>query len=133
MPVTCGSSCSTRRPRRRCAAAANELIGRNNQELLPPAEAEFYDAIDREVLHSGEMRVSEAPFFTQALGERIMRTTTIVLSEDGAPRFLIGISDDVTDCRANEARIAHLAHHDALTDLPNRVLFCQGSRRSSPA
>ena len=25
--------------------------------------------------------------------------------------------------RAAEARIAHLAHHDALTDLPNRVLF----------
>jgi diguanylate cyclase (GGDEF)-like protein len=31
--------------------------------------------------------------------------------------------EETTDRRAAEARIAHLAHHDALTSLPNRVLF----------
>ena len=31
--------------------------------------------------------------------------------------------EDVTDRRLAEARIAHLAQYDALTDLPNRVLF----------
>ncbi|MCJ2081164.1 putative bifunctional diguanylate cyclase/phosphodiesterase [Methylobacterium sp. J-090] len=30
---------------------------------------------------------------------------------------------DVTERRRAEARIAHMAHYDALTDLPNRVLF----------
>ena len=30
---------------------------------------------------------------------------------------------DVTDIRRIEARIKHLAHHDALTDLPNRLLL----------
>jgi diguanylate cyclase (GGDEF)-like protein len=31
--------------------------------------------------------------------------------------------EDITEHRKAEARIAHLAHHDALTNLPNRVLF----------
>lgn len=31
--------------------------------------------------------------------------------------------EDITDRREAEARMVHLAHHDALTDLPNRVLF----------
>ena len=31
--------------------------------------------------------------------------------------------EDITERRAAEAKIAHLAHHDALTGLPNRVLF----------
>lgn len=30
---------------------------------------------------------------------------------------------DVTEQRRNQALIAHMAHHDALTDLPNRLLF----------
>jgi len=30
---------------------------------------------------------------------------------------------DVTDRKQAEARIAYMAHHDALTDLPNRILF----------
>lgn len=30
---------------------------------------------------------------------------------------------DVTERRRDQALIAHMAHHDALTDLPNRVLF----------
>jgi len=32
-------------------------------------------------------------------------------------------AEDITERRRSEARIAHLAHYDALTDLPNRTLF----------
>jgi diguanylate cyclase (GGDEF)-like protein len=31
--------------------------------------------------------------------------------------------EDISDRRRSEARIAHMARHDALTDLPNRILF----------
>ena len=33
--------------------------------------------------------------------------------------------DDVTEARRNEEKISHLARYDALTDLPNRVLFSE--------
>ncbi|HWL03970.1 MAG TPA: EAL domain-containing protein [Xanthobacteraceae bacterium] len=39
-----------------------------------------------------------------------------------SPAILAAVFD-VTDRRQAEARIAHMAHHDALTGLPNRVLF----------
>ena len=45
-----------------------------------------------------------------------------VLMVDGLPAILAAVID-VTERRKAEARIAHMAHHDALTDLPNRVLF----------
>jgi diguanylate cyclase (GGDEF)-like protein len=35
----------------------------------------------------------------------------------------VATHEDITQRRQVEARIAHLAHHDALTDLPNRVLL----------
>jgi diguanylate cyclase (GGDEF)-like protein len=41
----------------------------------------------------------------------------------GEPRYIINVVDDVTERRLANERIAHLAHYDALTDLPNRVLF----------
>src|SRR6185503_18739334 len=35
----------------------------------------------------------------------------------------VAIHEDITDRRAAELKIAHMAHFDALTDLPNRVRF----------
>ncbi|TDG04025.1 diguanylate cyclase, partial [Paracraurococcus ruber] len=42
---------------------------------------------------------------------------------DGRALRMSGVTQDVTAKRLAEARIAHLAHHDTLTGLPNRVLF----------
>ena len=36
---------------------------------------------------------------------------------------LVSTTEDITDLRRSEAKIAHMAQHDALTGLPNRVLL----------
>ncbi len=41
----------------------------------------------------------------------------------GQPLESIGVAIDVTERGEAEARIAHMAHHDPLTELPNRTLF----------
>jgi diguanylate cyclase (GGDEF)-like protein len=48
-----------------------------------------------------------------------------VLDEGGEPQYLIKTHEDVTDRRQTESRMAHMAYHDGLTDLPNRASFLQ--------
>ena len=48
-----------------------------------------------------------------------------VLNEAGEPQYLIKTHEDVTDRRQTESRMAHMAYHDGLTDLPNRAAFLQ--------
>jgi diguanylate cyclase (GGDEF)-like protein/PAS domain S-box-containing protein len=57
-------------------------------------------------------------------GTRITVSTGVVIrNDDGQPRYLLNVVQDVTERKRAEAQIEHLAHHDPLTDLPNRAAF----------
>jgi diguanylate cyclase (GGDEF)-like protein len=49
----------------------------------------------------------------------------VFVVRDGAGRFVrrAGVMQDVTERKAQEARIEHLAYHDSLTGLPNRTML----------
>ncbi|WP_265943879.1 EAL domain-containing protein [Dechloromonas sp. A34] len=46
-----------------------------------------------------------------------------VRDEQGGVSHYIGVFTDISERKQNEARIHHLAHHDVLTGLPNRLLL----------
>jgi PAS domain S-box-containing protein len=81
-----------------------ELIGRNDYDFFEKAEADFFTAKDREVLAGGAaVDIPDEPVHTRHRGVRLLHTKKIpILDERGAPRYLLGISEDITDRRAAE-------------------------------
>jgi GGDEF domain-containing protein len=47
----------------------------------------------------------------------------VIRGPNGEPQYLMGVVEDLTEQKRAEAKIAHMARHDSLTDLPNRMLL----------
>jgi diguanylate cyclase (GGDEF)-like protein len=61
---------------------------------------------------------------TPAGDARVVTTTRLpVANGEGTPRYIISVLHDVTQRKRDEARITYMAHHDSMTDLPNRTSF----------
>ncbi len=64
-------------------------------------------------------------------GARVFDVVKIPLfNADGSRRGLVLVGRDVTERKLAAARIHHLAHHDSLTGLPNRILFQERLRQA---
>ncbi|HKQ25563.1 MAG TPA: CHASE3 domain-containing protein [Burkholderiales bacterium] len=87
----------------------NELLGKNDHELFPVEQADFFRAKDREVLASyGTMDIGEEQL-TTLQGVRILHTRKIALRDiQGQPRYLLGISEDITERKRVEKQIQAL-------------------------
>jgi diguanylate cyclase (GGDEF)-like protein/PAS domain S-box-containing protein len=101
------------------------IIGKAPSDIYPPEHAQWIAARDAEVLRSGGALLSdEVPVQTVRNGVRMVNTRRMTIAgPDGQPEYLLVVNEDVTERKHAEARIAHMAHHDALTGLPNRVRF----------
>jgi PAS domain S-box-containing protein len=86
--------------------AREDLLGKTDHDFFPQAQADFFTARDREVLDSGALVAVEEPIET-AHGPRQLFTKKIpIFDDDGAPRFLLGVSEDITERKAREAALA---------------------------
>jgi len=102
-----------------------DIIGKTAADFFPKASADVIAFDDERTLHSDSgVFLDEHPWQTRGLGKRFITSKRICIREEsGEARYIINVIDDVTDRRRADEKIAHLAHYDALTDLPNRVLF----------
>jgi diguanylate cyclase (GGDEF)-like protein/PAS domain S-box-containing protein len=108
----------------------DEIIGKTAPDLFPQHSAAIINADDDKTLQSGVLFKDEHLWDSQALGKRYITSTRIGIRDNaGEIRYIINVVNDVTERRRAHEKIAHLAHYDPLTDLPNRVLFRQQMER----
>jgi diguanylate cyclase (GGDEF)-like protein/PAS domain S-box-containing protein len=101
------------------------IVGRTAYDIFPKASADIVTADDEKALQSTEGLFKDEHLWTsQAMGNRYITSKRIgIRNQAGEPSYVINVVEDVTERRRAAEKIAHLAHYDALTDLPNRVLF----------
>ena len=102
-----------------------EMVGKRADEIFSKQTAVFVDNSDREVAASGALHAAEEqPFETPHNGVRLFNTKKLLVrGADSEAQYLLSLSEDVTDRKRAHDRIAHMALHDTLTDLPNRAAF----------
>jgi len=103
----------------------DDVIGKTDFDLFAEDEAAFSVARDLEILGGRqEQTFDEEAVQTRHSGLRLIATRRLAIPGDGGqPQYLLGVAEDITDRKKDQERIAHLAHYDALTDLPNRATF----------
>jgi PAS domain S-box-containing protein len=84
-----------------------DVLGRSDYDFFSKEQADFFTAVDREVLASDEVReIGEEPIRTRDGDTRYLKTSKIVLRDaSGAPTHVLGVSIDITERKESEEHV----------------------------
>lgn len=103
---------------------AQETIGRNPSMLQSGRHDKvFYEEMWRHIIEKG---VWQGEIWNRRKNGEIFpewQTITSVKNEAGEISNFVSVFSDITEVKHAQEKLERLAHFDALTDLPNRVLF----------
>ena len=101
------------------------IMHKRPHECMSAELSDYFNSLADIALRSEGIHTREQLLLT-AGGERVLHTrATTISGKDMRQNYVMLIVEDVTDQREADARIRHMAHHDNLTSLPNRILFRQ--------
>ncbi|HXU94610.1 MAG TPA: diguanylate cyclase [Gallionella sp.] len=104
-----------------------EILGRSVNVLMPDPTRSAHDNHMKRYLETGETKIMGVSGREVAAvrknGTQFPMEVSISEMVLGGQKYFVGIVRDITERKQAEQKIAHLAHYDYLTDLPNRALF----------
>lgn len=104
--------------------AAAEVIGQDPRMLYSPRQDDgSYDRMWDAVMDTGHWKGETVNQHKNGQSYPVWFGISAVRDKHGHLTHYVGILSDISEIKANEARIEYLAHHDPLTGLPNRVLL----------
>jgi diguanylate cyclase (GGDEF)-like protein/PAS domain S-box-containing protein len=101
-----------------------DLVGTDAFAEIHPDDRERVKQIFQDTVKTGIGHPTEFRFVLADGSIRHMESRGgVMLDANGRVARVVVVSRDITDRKAAEQRVQYLAHHDALTDLPNRNLM----------
>lgn len=87
------------------------FLGKTDYDFYPKEKAEFFITKDREVLKNGvPVEIPDEPIQTAHQGVRTLHTRKVpIVDAAGNPKYLLGISEDITERRQFEEALAKRA------------------------
>jgi diguanylate cyclase (GGDEF)-like protein/PAS domain S-box-containing protein len=102
----------------------DEVLGQSPRLLSSGRQGkEFYADMWRQLIEEGQWfgevwnRRKDGEFYA------VKQTISAVCDAQGNIRNFVALLSDITQIKEHEQRLEHIAHYDALTSLPNRVLL----------
>jgi diguanylate cyclase (GGDEF)-like protein/PAS domain S-box-containing protein len=113
-------------------AAVSRILGYSREELLGTMprslksglhEPPFYEELWRQLDANGHW---QGEIYDRVRDGRViplLQTISAVRDADGRVSHYIAVMADISSIKERQSRLDFLAHHDVLTELPNRLLF----------
>ena len=102
-----------------------EIIGKTDFDFHPIELAVKFHSDEQKIIRSEEPMIDIEEFVLTPAGQKKWVSTSKVPLRDDSGRVIgiVGIARDITDRKSAEEQIHFMAHHDAVSGLPNRVLL----------